>query len=233
MNFKTTIANYFLLSLFSFVFLFSFISAENINGTEWWVLNITNETVDVNGTTYGNVSNYTVNPDINNFPQFDVLTTMDATNWWAEVQLNTTEINFGNVQKGNATRLEYKIWARGNVDINVTPVLKSTNDVVFSNLQFSRTPSSNYKSIGEYSMRFNLTNNTGNWLGIGPSSMELRNPNQTTNGKQYIMLNLKNFEGIVPFDEAHQNTVKFVITPIWSSVEPMSKEKVYREYVDL
>jgi len=225
--------NKIIFTLFSFVFLFSFISAENINGTEWWVLNITNETVDENNVTWGNVSNYTTNPKIDNVPQFEVLATMESTFWWAEVQLNTTEINFGDVKKENAYIQRYRIKARGTVDIKVTPVLKNTNDNFFSNLKFSNKNSS-YKSIGSYFINFtNLSKKDKDWC-VLLSDGTLKKENETTSkGEQYIKLDLTNFEGIIPFDIPMQNTVVFQITPLWSSVEPISEEKVYREYVDL
>ena len=86
---ENKISKFVLGAVFISIFLFTSVSAEDIDGIEWRVLNITEE---------GNVSNYTINPEINNSPQFDVLATMDATLWWAEVQLNTTQIDFGNVK---------------------------------------------------------------------------------------------------------------------------------------
>jgi hypothetical protein len=189
--------------------LLSFVSADLIGSSEW---NITiNET--------GFVTNY---HQINySDAQFEVIANISATQYWAEVQLNTSEIDFGKIEKGDVKTTEYKIWSRGTVDINVRPELTNDNDNVFSNLYFSRTPSTNYKKIGEYSLRFNLTQNKSNWLGIGPSGMEPMKPSLSTNGKQYIKLDLSDFNDILPFDEQRKNVVKFTISPIWSSIEPV------------
>lgn len=204
------------------IFLVGSVLAENVNGTEWRVLNISEG---------GNVTDYTENPMINNSPQLNVSATMDATNWWAEVQLNESSINFGHVEKGNRYNLSYQIWARGTLDINVIPRLK-TEDSIFSNIYFSRIPSEKPKEksrIGNHLLRFNLTSNKSEWLGIGSNKMEVKS---NTNGKQIIWLDLTNFEGIVPFEMPMENTIIFQINPIWSSVEPIPPEKVYEEFID-
>lgn len=152
-----------------------------------------------------------------NIQEINVTAQMAATEYWAEIELNKSNIDFGNVEKGNEYKIEYKIWAKGNIDITVTPTLKNLNDNIFSNLYFSRTSVGGFtdpnSKIGDYSMRFNLTSNKSEWLGIGASKMEKRT---SANGKQYLKLDLNNFEGIIPFDEERNNTIKFLITPIWN-----------------
>lgn len=148
--------------------------------------------------------------------EFEVVVDIPATQNWAEVQLNTSEINFGHIEEGTDKTMAYKIWARGSIDIEVRPTLTTAEDEVFSKLYFSRTEKTNYKKIGEYIMRFNLTENKSNWLGIGSSNMEPMKPDLITNGRQYIKLDLTNFREIIPFEETRKNKVKFVITPIWS-----------------
>lgn len=210
-----------------------YVSAEEVNGTEWWVLNITNETIDENNVTWGDVSNYTINPNIYNEPELIVKAKMDATLFWAEVQLNTSEIDFGDVVKGNAYVQRYRIKARGTVDIKVTPKLKNPNDDFFSNLKFSSSSAaSKYKSINNYDLSFvGLSKNSKNWS-VLTATGELRNESGTNKGEQYIKLDLTKFEGIIPFEQPMQNIVVFQITPIWSSVEPMSENEVYHEYIE-
>jgi hypothetical protein len=202
-----------LMIAFAVVFLVvGFGSSSDLGSTEW------NATLNETGyvTDYEQID-YSI-------AEFDVVANVSATQHWAEVSLNTSEIDFGKVERGNLTRMEYKIWARGRVDIEVTPMLENPNDEIFSNLYLSRTPSSNFIRIGEYSMRFNLTADEGNWLGIGSSSMEPKRTDLITNGRQYIRLDLTSFNRIIPFDEQRTNKVKFVITPIWSSVEPIEED---------
>lgn len=157
-----------------------------------------------------------------NIQEINVTAQMAATEYWAEIELklpnNTLDINFGDVEKGNEYRKEYRIWAIGNIDINVTPTLKDPNDNLFSNLYFSRTTGkTNFKKIGTYSLFFNLSQNKSTWVGIGANdNMEARKESNVGNGRQYMKLDLNNFEGIIPFDEERNNTIKFLITPIWN-----------------
>lgn len=173
---------------------------------------------DTNGTFIGNQTfTKTDSP-----AEFDVVANLSATQWWAEVWLNTSEISFGNIQPGkswNSYRAKYKIRARGNVNINVTPVLKN-NDEIFSNLFFARifeSSKTKWTKIGSYGIYFNLTQNEGLWSVIGSSGLE----NATSsNGEQSILLDLSDYSKPIPFTiENYRNSVKFVIVPDWSSVE--------------
>lgn len=154
--------------------------------------------------------------------EFDVVAEVQATQYYAEVWLNTSEINFGLVDAGDdndAHRLRYKIRARGNVDIKVIPSLVEKEDDIFYNLDFARTFTSGWKNIGDYEMRFNLTKNKGYWSVIGTSTLE----NMTnSNGEQSIRLDLSNFNNTIPFNEIRRNAVKFVIVPDWNSVSEPS-----------
>ena len=216
-----------LISVF-FIFISGYFVSSETYGKEWWILNITNDTIDENGISWGNVTNFSENPQINNTPQINVSATMEATLWWVEVQLNTSEINFGNVEKGKSYVQKYQISARGTVDVIITPVLKNQNDSFFSNLKFSGSSSaSKYKSIGNYNLNFTgLSKNNKNWS-VLTANGELRNLSGTNKGEQYIKLDLTRFEGIIPFDVPMQNTILFQITPVWSSVEPIPSNKVY------
>lgn len=167
-----------------------------------------------NGTFIGNETN-TVQ-DIS--AEFDVVANISATQWWAEVWLNTSEINFGYISKETFSRRAYQIAARGNVDIRVVPTLTSPNDDIFSNLYFSRT-TTGWRKIGSENLGliFNLTQNNGLWTVIGASDA-MKNLSGTDKGIQNIQLDLTNFNGIIPFDQEYRNTVKFVIVPDWTSV---------------
>jgi hypothetical protein len=151
--------------------------------------------------------------------EFDVVADIGATQWWAEVWLNTSEIDFGHVTPGadsNLYRQKYKIRARGNVNINILPTLLDGSDKIFSNLYFSRTFSSGWERVGSYDIRFNLTENEGWWTVIGASGLE----NMTnSNGEQSIKLDLSDHNDTIPFTiDNYRNTVKFVVVPDWTSV---------------
>lgn len=186
----------FALFIFSFLINFSFLSAST------------------NGTFIGNTSNNL----INNSAEFEVIADISATEYWAEVWLNTSKIDLGRVVPGKSSeeyRQKYKIRARGNVNINVVPSL-ATEDVIFSNLYFSRT-FTNWEKIGDYFIKFNLTQNEGYWSTVESAGLE----NATSsNGVQSIKLDLSKYSETIPFTiENYLNTVKFVIIPDWSSVQ--------------
>jgi hypothetical protein len=167
-----------------------------------------------NGTFEGNETN-TIN---NTYAEFDVVADISATQWWAEVSLNTSEIDFGHIENGNLSRKSYQIKARGNVDIKVIPTLAESDDSIFSNLYFSRT-TTGWKKIGSenFGLVFNLTQNKGLWTVIG-SSDSMKNLSASDKGSQNIQLDLTDFRGIIPFDQNYRNTVKFVVVPDWTSV---------------
>jgi len=167
-----------------------------------------------NGTFIGNQTNTITNSSA----EFDVVADITATQYWAEVWLNTTEIDFGAVTPGKDSdlyRQKYKIRARGNVNVNIIPTLVNSDDKIFSNLYFSRTFSS-WKKIGEYEMTFNLTKNEGHWSVLESGGIE----NMTSsNGAQSVKLDLSNYNEVIPFTiENYRNSVKFVIVPDWSSI---------------
>ena len=153
-----------------------------------------------------------------NIQEIDVTAQMAATEYWAEIELNTSndnlKIDFGDVEKGNIYAQKYKIKARGNIDIRVTPTLRNQNDNIFSNIVLGITPGGTHKKIGEFSLIYNLTQNKSNWMVL--NSAGLRNFSTTNQGEHSIKLDLKNFEEIIPFDEERNNTIKFLITPIWN-----------------
>lgn len=156
---------------------------------------------------------------INNISaEIDVVATLSATEYWVEVQLNTTEIDFGHVERNTINRRSYQIAARGNVDVKIVPTLTNPNDKIFSNLYFSRT-TTGWKKINhpDLGLVFNLTQNKGLWTVIGPSD-NMRNLSGTDKGAQNIQLDLRDFNEIIPFDQEYKNTVKFIVIPDWNSV---------------
>ena len=166
-----------------------------------------------NGTFMGNGTSITSN----NTAEFDIVADISATQYYAEVWLNTSEIDFGSVIPGKTSdlyRQKYKIRARGNVNINVVPSL-ATNDAIFSNLYFSRT-FTNWEKIGDYFIKFNLTQNEGYWSTVESGGLE----NATgSNGVQSIKLDLSQYSEVIPFTiENYRNSVKFIIVPDWNSV---------------
>lgn len=174
----------------------------------------TSSSASTNGTFVGNETDVITNT----LSEFDVVANLHATQYWAETWLNTSEINFGHVDKGNSYRKSYQIAARGNVDIAVVPTLTDSDDDIFSNLYFSRT-TSGWEKIGSenFGLIFNLTQNKGLWTVIGASDA-MKNLSTTDKGTQNIQLDLTAFNSIVPFDQEYKNTVKFVIVPDWDSV---------------
>jgi len=153
--------------------------------------------------------------------ELDVVANVAATQYWAEILLNTSEVDFGTVEIGKSHNARYRIQARGTTDIIVTPTLKDVQDSVFSNLYLSRTTSS-LEKIGTYSLVYNLSQNKRTWSVIGTGEV-LKNVTNSSgsNGEQTMKLDLTNFRGIIPFDQPIRNTVKFVITPAWSGMEPL------------
>lgn len=188
--------NKFIFAIFSFVFLFSFVSAST------------------NGTLIGNETETTRNE----IAEFEVVADISATQYWAEVWLNTSEINFGQVERNKIYRQAYQIASRGNVNIKIVPTLATPQDTLFSNLYFART-TTGWKKIGSPSLGliFNLTQNEGLWTVIGASD-SMKNLTGSDKGTQNIQLDLTTFNEVIPFSENRRNTVKFVIVPDWNSV---------------
>ncbi len=186
----------FVLFAFSFLFYLGFVSAST------------------NGTFIGNSTNTITNTSA----EFDVVAEVQATQYYAEVWLNTSEIDFGQVSEGRIYRQPYQIAARGNVNIKVVPTLTTTQDALFSNLYFSRTTTS-WKKIGSSTLGliFNLTQNEGLWTVIG-SSDSIKNLSSSEKGIQNIQLDLTTFNEVTPFNEVRRNTVKFVIIPDWNNI---------------
>jgi hypothetical protein len=131
---------------------------------------------------------------------------LPATEEWAAVELNTSEIDFGEIDLRNTSaptymRAKYEIRSQGNVNMTVTPVLRSP-DSIFQYLEFGRTYTSGWKQIGEYSFDMNRTYNIGDW-----------SPWFT----QSIKLDLTDYlaeQGRVPFDLVdYKSTVIFWVTP--------------------
>lgn len=168
-----------------------------------------------NGTFIGNQTNTITNTSA----EFEVVADITATAYWTEVWLNTSEIYFGPVTPGKSSdlyRQKYKIRARGNVNVEIFPSLGSANDKIFSNLYFARTYSSGWEKIGDYSLKFNLTENEGYWSTVESAGLE----NATSsNGVQSIKLDLSEYNEVIPFTmENYRNTVKFIIIPDWNSI---------------
>jgi hypothetical protein len=151
--------------------------------------------------------------------EFDVVANLSATQYWVETWLNTSEINFGYIEKGNISRKSYQIAARGNVNVKIVPTLVDEDDDIFSNLYFSRT-TTGWKKIEseDFGLIFDLTQNKGLWTVIGASDT-MKNLSTSDKGTQNIQLDLTTFDAVVPFDQEYRNTVKFVIVPDWDSVE--------------
>ncbi|MEM4181819.1 MAG: hypothetical protein QXX68_01540 [Candidatus Pacearchaeota archaeon] len=153
--------------------------------------------------------------------EMEILANLESTQSWAEVEINTTEIHFGNVipmSPWNTYRAKYKIKARGNINIEVTPILVNSNDEIFSNLYFARTyesSKSKWTKIGSYKMIFNLTENAGYWSIIGSTGLQ----NATwsgTNGDQSVLLDLSDYKKPIPFDiQNYRNAIRFRIVPVW------------------
>ncbi len=191
-----------IISIFvGFLALLSFVSADTFGETGW---NNTDEIV-WNDTTTWNKTDETI-------AEFDVVANMSATELWVQVNLSTDRIDFGNVESGESYNKTYNIMARGNVDVIIKPELANKEDKIFSNLWFSRT-TTNRKKVGDYELVFNLTKNKGLWTVMGASD-SMKNLSTGERGAQNIWLDLKNFEGVIPFDEPYQNTVKFLVIPV-------------------
>ena len=142
---------------------------------------------------------------------FEVSVDILATQEWAEVELNTTSIDFGviNLTTGSVTNERknayYEIRNKGNINITVTPILASGTDDIFDNLKFSKSVSdslSSWKEIGNYSIEMNSTSPSPSW----------------SDWQRYaIRLDLSNYldsEEQIPFDIInHNNVVLFEVLP--------------------
>lgn len=144
-----------------------------------------------------------------NFTNASIEVSVDipATQEWSEIEINTTSIDFGelNLSTGSTTdsrRLKYEIRNRGNVNISVTPLLWDNNDIIFNYLEFGRTYTSGWRAVGNYSIEMNRTYNVGDW---NPWFL------------QSIQLDLGDYiadHGQIPFDISnHRNSVVFWVMP--------------------
>ncbi|MEI7718921.1 MAG: hypothetical protein WCI72_03550 [archaeon] len=136
----------------------------------------------------------------------DILATQD----WAEIELNTTSIDFGTVNMTTGSVVDkrknmyYEIRNKGNVNITVTPSLADGADPIFDNLKFSKSVSdslSSWKSMGDYSINMTATDSVNLW---------------STWQKYAIRLDLSNYLGAgeqIPFKIVnYKKTVVFEIT---------------------
>lgn len=138
----------------------------------------------------------------------DVSVDIPSTMEWAEVELNTSSIDFGPINLSATSSTEkrksiyYEIRNRGNVNISVMPVLASGADPVFDNLKFSRLVGdslSTWRSVGNYSINMNATTSLGLW---------------TTWQRYAIRLDLNDYSASVPFDiVGYKKTVVFEVIP--------------------
>lgn len=201
-----------LIFILGIVLLVGIVSAENNAKVEWDVMNLSDD---------GNVTNYSrINHSTPGNPEIKVIAQMASTEWWAEVELNTSEIDFGQVEKGKKHIQKYTIKARGSVDIEVKPELKSSGDI-FSGYLFMGRTQTGMKKIEDYSIRYNLTQNLRNWSAIGTND-KFGHHNGSNKGEQTLNLDLRKFKGVIPFDQPMENIIVFKIIPIWSSVEPIN-----------
>lgn len=140
----------------------------------------------------------------------DVYASIYATQEWAQIELNISEIDFGwiNVSETLVAQkrrsLIYGLRNRGNINITVKPTLSDSGDLLFSNLYFSKKISDSvgsWKQIGEYNVSLNATEDN-NWV----------------DNSFAIHLKLDNYlsgvGGVIPFNDVdHQNTVIFDVIP--------------------
>jgi len=140
----------------------------------------------------------------------DVYASIYATQEWAQVELNVSEIDFGwiNVSEPFVAQkrrsIAYELRNRGNMNITVKPKLEDSTDLLFNNLYFSKKTSDSvgtWKQIGIYNISLNATIDNS-WI---------------TNSLA-IHLKLDNYlsesGGVIPFDITnHKNTVIFEVTP--------------------
>jgi hypothetical protein len=138
----------------------------------------------------------------------DVSVDIPATMEWAEVELNTSSIDFGPINLSATSSIEkrksvyYEIRNRGNVNISVMPSLASGADPIFDNLRFSRLVSdslSTWRSVGNYSISMNATPPSGIWA----------------SWQRYaIRLDLNAYQASLPFDVVgYKKTVVFEVIP--------------------
>lgn len=140
----------------------------------------------------------------------DVYTSIYATQEWSQIELNISEINFGwiNVSEPLVAQkrrsITYGLRNRGNINIIIKPTLEDPNDLLFSNLYFSKKisdSSGTWKQIGEYNVSLNATIDN-NWI----------------DNSFAIHLKLDDYldevGGVIPFNDVdHQNTVIFDVIP--------------------
>jgi len=141
----------------------------------------------------------------------EVYTSLYATQEWAQIDLNVSEIDFGWINLSATTvdqkrkSVVYWIKNRGNINITVTPILNDESDSIFKNIYFSsyvdRSSVTKWKQIGDnYNISLNATEN-GAW----------------TENRFAIHLKLDNYvneNGPIPFDIIdHNNAVIFEVLP--------------------
>jgi hypothetical protein len=140
----------------------------------------------------------------------EVSVDIPATMEWAEVELNTTSIDFGELNlSGSASDKRksayYEIRNRGNVNITVTPVLADSVDAIFENLKFARLisdPLSAWRELGDYSIQMNATSSDNSWSAWQKYSIRLDLMNYLSSGEE-IPFNIIN----------HKNNVIFEVMP--------------------
>lgn len=143
--------------------------------------------------------------------QIEVSVDILATQEWAEIELNTTSIDFGAVNLTTGSVVDkrksayYEIRNKGNVNITVTPSLVSGADSIFDNLKFAKSTSdslSSWRAMGNYSINMNATDSLNLW---------------STWQKYAIRLDLSNYLDsgeIIPFNIVnYKKTVAFEVTP--------------------
>ena len=107
----------------------------------------------------------------------DVSVSLVTDGEWAGIDLNITEVNFGVLNLSNSSedrfRTKYEIRSQGNINMSVTPILEDEDDPIFKYLEFSRTYTSGWKQIGNYSILMNRTYEIGEWSDPFVQSIQL------------------------------------------------------------
>ena len=111
----------------------------------------------------------------------------------------SSPVLFGSLTKGyDSDDIRINITNTGNVDVKVTPLLK-TSDPIFNNLYFQRRTTENYVKIGSWSM--NITKDAS----YGGTNADYC----------YAKLDLRNYTGTINSDKLNYNaTVIFWVMPI-------------------
>ena len=138
---------------------------------------------------------------------FEVSVDIPATMEWAEVELNTTSIDFGAINLSGSSvekrkSAYYEIRNRGNINISVTPSLAVGADPIFDNLKFSRLVSdqlSYWRFIGNYSIDMNATDSLSLWSNWQRYAIRLDLNDYLESGES-IPFNIVNYKKTVVFD---------------------------------